>query len=141
MTQEYALSIKQPWAALLLHGIKTIEIRRWPTARRGRILLHAARIPDDREQGWSLLPAEAKETAQLQGGIIGAAELTDCLRYTTLEAFQADQAHHLNDPAWFLPPRMFGFRFTAVQPLPFRRYPGNVRFFPVRDGEDDKVTR
>ena len=33
---DYALSVKQPWATLLVHGLKTIEVRAWPTARRGR---------------------------------------------------------------------------------------------------------
>src|SRR5205823_6217499 len=31
----YALSLKQPWATLLAHAVKTIEVRKWPTARRG----------------------------------------------------------------------------------------------------------
>ena len=30
----YALSLKQPWAALLVHGLKSIEVRRWAAARR-----------------------------------------------------------------------------------------------------------
>src|SRR4051794_31022472 len=55
---EYALSLKQPWAALLVHGVKTIEVRRWPTARRGRVLIHAARVPDDRPEAWSRVPEE-----------------------------------------------------------------------------------
>ena len=29
---EYALSLKQPWAALVVFGRETIEVRRWPTA-------------------------------------------------------------------------------------------------------------
>src|SRR5262245_61764820 len=45
----FALSVKQPWASLLVHGLKTIEVRRWPTARRGRrrgARLHrCARVP------------------------------------------------------------------------------------------------
>src|SRR5947199_331497 len=44
----YALSFKQPWAALLVHGLKSIEVRVWPIARRGPVLIHAARIPDPR---------------------------------------------------------------------------------------------
>jgi ASCH domain len=135
---QYALSLKQPWAALLVHGLKTIEIRRWPTARRGRILIHAARVPDDRAEAWAHVPAEFMETAQLRGGIIGAGDITDCLTYGTLEAFQADQAHHLNDPSWFKPP-LYGFRFTQLTVLPFRRFPGWMRFFAV-PSEDDKVT-
>src|SRR5579875_2427196 len=134
MSPQYALSLKQPWAALLVHGRKTIEVRRWPTARRGRILIHAARVPDDRPQAWSHLPAEWLETAQLLGGIIGAGDLIDCCTYHTLEAFQADQHRHLNDPSWFQAP-LYGFSFTNLTVLPFRRYPGSVRFFPVEDAE------
>ncbi len=44
MAKLYALSLKQPWAALLVTGRKRIEVRNWPTARRGRILIHAARV-------------------------------------------------------------------------------------------------
>lgn len=132
-TVEYALSIKQPWAALLVHGLKAIEIRRWSTDRRGRILIHAARTPDDRDHGWNFLDDEVKKTAQLRGGIIGAAMLTGCTTYRRRKTFVADQPLHLNDPDWFLPPCMYGFIFTDPERLPFRRCPGNVRFFPVDD--------
>jgi ASCH domain len=131
--RDYALSLKQPWAALLAHGRKTIEVRRWPTARRGRILIHAARVPDERPEVWALVPEELREAAQLLGGIVGEGELTGCLPYRTLEAFTADQARHLNDPAWFVPRKLYGFIFANLSPLPFRRYPGWMRFFPVDD--------
>src|SRR3954471_18272554 len=83
----YALSLKQPWAALLAHGRKAIEIRRWPTTRRGRVLLHAARVSDERPEAWVLLPTELQETARRVGGIIGAADLTGCHAYRTRQAF------------------------------------------------------
>jgi hypothetical protein len=130
----YALSLKQPWAALLVHGRKTIEIRRWPTARRGRILIHAARVPDDRPEAWALVPAELQATARLTGGIIGAGTLDGCLTYRTVEAFAADRLRHLNDPAWFAGPALYGFVFSKLEVLPFRAYPGWMRFFPVKDG-------
>src|SRR5438132_9253455 len=88
----YALSLKQPWAALLVHGRKTIEVRRWPTARRGRVLIHAARVPDERGEAWARVPLELRETAMLLGGIIGAGELLSCRAYRSAEAFGADQA-------------------------------------------------
>ena len=135
MATQYALSVKQPWAALLVHGRKTIEVRSWPTARRGRILIHAARVPDERPEAWAHVPPQLREAAQLLGGIIGAGELTECRTYRTLEMFQADQAQHLNDPSWFQPPRLYGFVFTDLTLLPFRRYPGWMRFFPVEDEE------
>jgi hypothetical protein len=130
--QVYALSLKQPWATLLVYGRKTIEVRRWPTARRGPVLIHAARVPDNREEAWSSLPAELKEAAQLMGGIVGAGELTGCIPYRSLEAFTVDQSRHLNDPSWFQGPVLYGFSFAKLKVLPFRACPGWMRFFPVR---------
>jgi hypothetical protein len=129
--QIYALSVKQPWATLLVYGCKTIEIRRWPTARRGPILIHAARVPDLRQEAWTLLPVELTEAAQLLGGIIGTGELTGCIPYRSLQVFAADRSRHLNDPSWFQGPVLYGFSFAKLEPLPFRRYPGWMRFFRV----------
>src|SRR5437660_10673309 len=61
----YALSLKQPWAALLVSGHKTIEVRRWPTTRRGHVLIHAARISDARAEVWKLVPDELRDAASL----------------------------------------------------------------------------
>jgi hypothetical protein len=131
--REYALSLKQPWAALLVHGRKTIEVRRWPTARRGRILIHASSVADERSGVWQLVPAELAETARLRGGILGAGELTGCIPYRSSEAFAADRNRHLNDPSWFQQPVLYGFTFTNLEVLPFRAYPGWMRFFPVEE--------
>ena len=38
-----ALSIRQPWAWLILHAGKDIENRDWPTRFRGRFLIHASK--------------------------------------------------------------------------------------------------
>src|SRR5438067_8105541 len=108
---EYALSLKQPWAVLLVHGLKSIEVRRWPTARRGRILIHAARVPDTRPEARRHVSKELESLAELEGGIIGAVELTDCLRYADLPTFLTDQAEHYNEASWFEPPLLYGFRF------------------------------
>ncbi len=132
----YALSIKQPWAALVVHGQKTIEVRRWPTARRGRVLIHAAGLPDERPEAWACVPEELHEAAQLRGGIIGAVELTECLIYRSVEDLGADRERHLNDPSWFQGPILYGFAFADAVVLPYRRYPGWMRFFPVRDDLD-----
>jgi hypothetical protein len=133
-TREYALSLKQPWATLVVHGLKTVEVRRWPTARRGRILIHAARIPDERAQGWDRVPEPLKESAHLLGGILGAAEIVACRHYRKLEEFVKDQDAHLNEPGWFEAAGLFGFAFEKPEVLPFRKYPGWMRFFPVEPG-------
>jgi len=130
---EYALSVKQPWAALLIHGRKTVEVRRWSTARRGRVLIHAARVSAPQPFAWEQLPLELHANAKVTGGIVGAGDLTDCIAYRTPEEFAADQGRHLNDPTWFEPPVLYGFVFAHLEPVEFRSFPGWVRFFPVRD--------
>jgi hypothetical protein len=40
-----AVSIKQPWASLIAAGIKTIEVRAWPTDHRGPLLICSSRRP------------------------------------------------------------------------------------------------
>jgi hypothetical protein len=96
MSAMYSLSLKQPWATLLAHGRKSVEVRNWPTARRGRILIHAARVPDPRPEAWAHVPPELMAAAKLAGGIIGAADLTGCVDYRTPEAFAAARLLHLN---------------------------------------------
>ena len=129
---EVALSLKQPWATLLVHGLKTIEVRSWPTARTGRVLIHAARVPDPEEEAWAHVPAELREAARLAGGIIGAGSLTGCVAYRSREAFTADRDRHLNNPDWFREPVLYGFLFRDLTPLEFRLYPGWVRFFTMK---------
>jgi uncharacterized protein (UPF0264 family) len=137
----YALSVKQPWAALLVHGRKTVEVRRWATARRGRVLIHAARIPDDRPEAWAQAPPELRQAAAQVGGVVGSADLRDCVAYRTPEQFAADRARHLNPPAWFAPPALHGFVFADPQVLPFRRHPGQVKFFRVADRPEPPARR
>ena len=128
---EFALSLKQPWAALLASGRKTIEVRRWPTARRGRFLIHAARVSDPRPEVWEKLPDELQRAAKLVGGIVGEAELLSCVTYRDRETFAIDREEHLNDPAWFEGTVLYGFKIANARVLPFRAYSGWVRFFRV----------
>lgn len=131
MERLYALSLKQPWATLMVHGLKSIEVRRWPTTRRGKFLIHAARVPDPRAEAWRHVPPHLMEHAQLAGGIVGQADIIGCATYRTLEKFLEDQKLHLNEPAWFEPAGLFGFTFANQEVLPYRPYPGWMRFFPV----------
>jgi hypothetical protein len=129
----HALSLKQPWAALLVHGLKTIEIRSWPTSRRGPILIHAARVPDERQEAWDYVPRQLEPTARLNGGIIGKAELTGCRAYRSIEEFAKDQVLHLNKIDWFKGNVVYGFEFVKPTLVPFQKYPGWMRFFPVEE--------
>lgn len=136
----YALSLRQPWAALVVLGLKTIEIRRWPTDRRGPILIHASSVADDRPEVWRDLPPVARGLAQLRGGLLGRVDLVECLAYENLADFTKDQPKHWNQPDWFEPPVLYGFRFENPTPVPYRPFPGWMRFFRV-DGEVEKKKR
>ena len=70
-----ALTIKEPWATLIIDGYKKYEFRSWKTKYRGKILIHA---------GMSLEKDMLKkfENYNLEfskGQIIGEANLTDCI--------------------------------------------------------------
>jgi|MTBAKSStandDraft_1061840.scaffolds.fasta_scaffold01338_30 hypothetical protein len=45
-----AISIKQPWAWLIANGYKTVENRKWYTAHRGDLLIHASKSKEDLER-------------------------------------------------------------------------------------------
>lgn len=135
----HALSLKQPWAALVVHGIKTIEVRAWSTPRRGLILIHASQTADDRDLAWSRVPAAIQSDAERRGGILGAVSLTDCIAYRTARAFGTDADRHLNDPRWFREPVLYGFCFEEPQQWPFRPVRGWFRFFPVEVTTSGKV--
>jgi len=129
----YAISIKQPWATLVAHGLKTIDVRRWSTRRRGRVLIHAGRVADARPETWAHVPAYLRETAKQRGGIVGEAQVVDCRTYKTPETFAHDQCLHFNNPAWFQKPAMYGFVFAQARPLPFHRCSGSLYFFEVEN--------
>lgn len=124
-----ALSIRQPWAALLVAGAKQIEIRSWRTSRRGLVFIHASAIIDSRLAGWRRLPSHLLPLAQFRGGIIGKASLIDCRAYRSKSAFRRDQARHGNPTAWFRQPCLWGLVFEEAVEIPFQSLAGKLRFF------------
>lgn len=79
-----ALSLKQPWAWLVVNGYKDIENRSWRTNHRGPLLIHASRSPD-------LMTLDFKEEIKRTygvllpddveiGGIIGVVDVIDCVK-------------------------------------------------------------
>lgn len=77
-----ALSIKQPWAWLIVNGIKDIENRTWNTKFRGRFLVHASKAIDMqayfslRDAGLKLPDAHLLE----RGGIVGSVDLVNVIQ-------------------------------------------------------------
>lgn len=79
------LSIKQPFAEMIVSGKKTIEVRSWNTQFRGEFLVHASMQPDRKAMkrfGYTNLPT----------GIIGKVTLVDVKEYT--DDFEADKDKH-----------------------------------------------
>lgn len=134
-----AISVKQPWAALIVAGIKTIEIRSWPTRRRGPVLIHAGKVPDERPGGWDRITTpELRELAEFRGGIVGVANLVACKGYSSLKSFASDAKLHLNDPTWFAPPRLYGFIFRDIRTVEFYPCIGQTLFFRVTGYDPNK---
>ena len=79
-----ALSLKQPSAWAVVKGLKDIENRKWPTAFRGELLIHAS-------MNWGPMgeiilrvngiePPSQKDLAFHFGGIVGKVTVIDCVR-------------------------------------------------------------
>lgn len=70
------LTIKQPWATLIMSGIKKYEFRSWKTNFRGEFLVHAGKGVDKEamERLKKYLPDEIPI-----GKILGKATITDCI--------------------------------------------------------------
>ena len=88
------LSLKQPFAELILQGKKTIELRKWNTKFRGEFLIHASKHPNInamKKFGFNELPC---------GFILGKTELIDIKHYTNDKEFQVDKNKHLADSEW-----------------------------------------
>jgi ASCH domain-containing protein len=46
--EQKALSVRQPWASMIVWGLKTVEVRSWSTEYRGELYIHAAKRIDER---------------------------------------------------------------------------------------------
>lgn len=125
-----ALSIRQPWAWLIVNGYKDIENRDWRTPFRGRFLVHASKtitrrqyveacaqvndlLPFTKDHSWA-----AFEDLQL-GGIVGHATLVDCVQ---------------DHPSPWKHAGSWGFVLANRAPLPFTPYRGRLGFFNVAEG-------
>lgn len=77
------ISIKQPWAWLIVNGYKDIENRTWNTNYRGTLYIHAGKSIDkigyERiSKNFKDIVLPAYESLEL-GGIIGICELIDVI--------------------------------------------------------------
>lgn len=114
-----ALSIRQPWAWLIVNGYKDVENRTWSTTFRGPVLIHAGKTMRRRDYDECAneafyLGVEVPEFADLdRGGIVGQAEIIDCVTES--------------DSLWFTGPH--GLVLQNARPLPFQPCKGALGFF------------
>lgn len=112
------LTVKQPWAWLILHGEKDIENRSWPTNVRGRVGIHASSRVDERECRRALLHMATRglrhadrerwrwEDAGLlvPGAILGTVEVVDCVTSSNSPWFVGEYGFVLRNPVPFTYP-------------------------------------
>ncbi len=132
-----ALSIRQPWASLIVLGLKDIENRTWPTRQRGNVLVHASKGMTHSEHEDAIAFAidairsdprhvGATKTRTLRdlgfafddlqrGGIIGSIDIVDCVSHSASPWFVGD----------------YGFVLSNPKPMPFRPFKGALGFFEV----------
>jgi hypothetical protein len=143
-----ALSLRQPWAWLVVHAGKTIENRVWNTHYRGEFLIHAAKGMTPMEYSGVFLFLQRRGLSidlpsyfdLPRGGVVGVAKVdgvlhpytpADHARYTasvaSLEANRADV-----DVRWHMQ-EQFGFVLANVRPTPFVPCAGFQRFFNLHD--------
>lgn len=114
------LSLKQPWAELILQGRKKIDLRKWNTKFRGIFLIHASKKPDDNAMkmfGFKNL---------LCGFIIGKVELIGVKDYRkNKKEFINDKDLHLADESY----GGFGFVLKNVKRINPVFAKGKLRFW------------
>ena len=121
------LSLKQPYAELLVSGKKTIELRNWNTSFRGSFLVHASKNID--KERLDFLGIDHNKL--ICGAIIGSALLHDVKQYRNKTELELDKNKHLADI------KKFGFcnyGFMIKNAQRFRRsipYLGMLKFFEV----------
>jgi hypothetical protein len=128
-----ALTICQPYAELILRGLKRVENRKWPTGHRGALLIHAGKNRDwleldptgtyDEHYGIFL-------TEMQFGFVVGVCQVRGCIHKNlrspirdrlVLEAWPwlADHEHAEGPYCWILEDAR---RFE--HPIPLRGQPG-----------------
>lgn len=137
-----ALSIQQPWAYLIVHGFKDMENRRWRTAFRGRVYVHAGKKFDGEGLAWL-----TDNTPEVPNDFVGKAMAGDTSAYEVLMELDPDEypvgaivgevdivdCVTKSESPWFFGP----YGFVLANPVQYEKpipYKGSLGLFDV-DGE------
>lgn len=118
-----AISIRQPWAWLIVNGFKDIENRSWRTNYRGPVLIHASQGMTRSEYNNAVsyaaeidrrLPYLIPSFEKIErGGIVGVANVASCVDWHASPWYMGEKGFVLND----------------AKPLPFYPMKGKLSFF------------
>jgi hypothetical protein len=134
-----AISIRQPWANLILDGAKTIEFRNWRIASMYlplRVLVHAGQKYDLRDD---LVPITWWEAQYpfVQGAILGAVTIARIKEYPNYLILGEDCKENYT----FTPsPCVKTYGWILKDPVKFNnptKYKGRLRFFDTPFSESD----
>lgn len=127
-----ALSIRQPWAWLIVNAAKDVENRTWPTLFRGNCLIHAGKTMTRAEYDAAAefvlglppltLPPDFEfptfEYLKTQcGGVVGRMRISGCVPRS--------------ESPWFVGP--YGFVIDGATSETFRPFKGALGFFNIQD--------
>lgn len=152
-----ALTVWQPWASLIAHGLKLCELRTWaPPAGLERLLVHAGKRsmqPGD-VSGWTFAALERKTGRPdlPYGAIVAACEVEDAFRVTRApgraggvcrveSVFTGEPGWLATDPWGQWEPGTVAWRLTAVEPLAVPVKCGGRQGLWTPDGETLEAVR
>jgi hypothetical protein len=118
-----ALTIRQPWANLIVLREKTIETRTWNTNHRGKIAIHVAKKVDE-----AAIKPYLHKMNFYRGCIIATAEIVDVKYYCNQDEFLKDTEKHLLKIEDCCLPINYGWIIEntklLTKPIPWRGMPG-----------------
>lgn len=128
-----ALGIQQPWAELILRGVKTLEIRSQPTRQRRTIYLYASKRPSPLDAATAAARLHQIEIESLPFGIlVGTVEIVDCRPCTSKDQqgscvpatlLKGQYAWQLAQPRRLAAPLAVRFMPYGIWFYPFKRRP------------------
>lgn len=108
------ISIRQPWASLIINGYKKYEFRTWKTSFRGIIYIHASQQMEKNQ----LDRFQSLKFHYPTGVIIGMVEITDCVKVTKL---WEDQLIEQNEFIYGATRNRTGYAFEMKQAYKFEK--------------------
>ena len=128
---QIALGVRQPWAELLIKGIKTIEVRSRPTRVQGPIYLYTSKIVATETFAKDAVSQHEVDLAKtVQGKLIGSIEISNCRLCTAKDAeascvpwdiMKGKYAWEMANPVRFTKPIDVLFLPYGVWFYPFKR--------------------